>query len=367
VVGISLRGYNDRMITTFSDPNSPYRQLARSLDALPNRFPPAQDESELRLLEKLFSEDEAEMAANLLPTLESVAFIATRLQRDPKQVKKLLKGMVRKGLINMGKTPEGRVGFGLMPFVVGFYEEQGAVMDIELAQLFEDYFKQVFGQVLKVEPQLHRVIPVGETVRNDMEVHPFESVSALIDQAQSWGLLDCICRKQKALIGDACQHPVDICMALSPVSNAFIGNAVVRALTHAEAMQALRRAAQAGLVHCVSNRQQGMWYICNCCMCSCGILRGMAELGIANAVARSAFINQVDDNLCAGCGDCVSACQFSAIAVNGVAQVSDIRCIGCGLCVTVCPQEALGLVRRLDEVAPPLDSAEWGKLRQAAR
>jgi electron transport complex protein RnfB len=56
-------------------------------------------------------------------------------------------------------------------------------------------------------------------------------------------------------------------------------------------MGTLRRAAEAGLVHSVSNSVEGTYYICNCCTCSCGILRGMAELGIANVVASSAFVN----------------------------------------------------------------------------
>jgi hypothetical protein len=47
------RDYNENMISqnipSFSV-DSPYRLLARSLDALPHRFPPAEDESDLHLL-----------------------------------------------------------------------------------------------------------------------------------------------------------------------------------------------------------------------------------------------------------------------------------------------------------------------------
>jgi electron transport complex protein RnfB len=346
--------------------DSPYRRLARSLDALPNRFPPAADESDLRLLAKLFTPEEADLAANLQAELEPAALIAGRLGRPLPEVSSLLKEMVKKGLITMGKTAEGRLGFELMPFVVGIYEEQNGRIDAELAQLFETYYQSAFAEALKVQPQVHRVIPVGESIRNDMEVQPFESVSGLIDRMQSWGVLDCICRTQKALIGDPCGHPVDVCMAFSEKADAFAGGEVVRPLTREGALQTLKRAADAGLVHCVSNNQRDLWYICNCCTCSCAILRGMAQLGIANVVARSAFVNRVDEDLCIACGECVAACQFGALSLdNNVAQVKEIRCVGCGVCVAACPQGALGLVRREDVQAPPLTEEDWKRARNA--
>lgn len=348
-------------------PDSPYRRLARSLDALPNRFPPAADQSDLRLLAKLFTEQEASLASNLLPELESTAQIAGRLGQPAGELSGPLKDMAKKGLIAFGKTAAGRPGYGLLPFVVGIYEAQAGKIDAELARLFEDYYQQSFGQALVIQPQVHRVIPVGESVKNTLEIRPFESAAGLVDQAQSWGVIDCICRTQKALIGDPCKHPVDVCMVLSTRPEAFNGSGFVRALTHTGALQTLQRAASAGLVHCVSNNQRDVWYICNCCTCSCGILRGMADLGIANVVARSAFVNRVDEDLCAGCGDCVSACQFGALRVDGMAQVQEIRCVGCGVCVTVCPTGALGLERRPGEIAPPVSEDDWRTARLTAR
>ena len=154
-------------------------------------------------------------------------------------------------------------------------------------------------------------------------------------------------------------------MVLSEKPEAFAGASTVRALNQDEAMAALKRAADAGLVHCVSNNQRDLWYICNCCTCSCGILRGMAELGIANVVARSAFINRVDESLCAACGVCLSACQFNALTIDSTAQVLDVRCVGCGVCVRVCPQGALGLERRSGEAFPPVSQEDWRAARQS--
>ncbi|HEY45187.1 MAG: hypothetical protein AMJ88_16450 [Anaerolineae bacterium SM23_ 63] len=348
--------------------NSPYKRLAERLDALPNGFPPTEDGVELQLLAKIFTPEEAVLAAQLRLTQETPEQIAGRVGGDPVELATRLKGMARKGLITAGRTEEG-LGYGLMPFVVGIYEMQIGNLDAELARLFEDYYMTVFGQVLSVKPAYHRVIPVNETVRNDMEVQPFESAAEIVNEAKAWGVLDCICRKQKELVGDPCDHPVDVCMAFSQRPGAFDNNPVINAVSREESMATLQRAADAGLVHSVSNKLRDMSYICNCCTCSCGILRGIADLGVANAIAWSGFVNQVDEELCVACDLCVEYCQFDALSLDDVLQVDSMRCVGCGVCVPFCPEEALSLVRRpTDEVEPIPDSMDdWLRARAAER
>jgi ferredoxin len=346
----------------------PYRRLAARLDALPDGFPPTQSGAELRLLAKLFSPEEAELAAQLRLTLETPRQIAARLDRDPRAVRDQLKGMAKRGLIEAGRVERG-LGYGLMPFVVGIYEMQVGRIDEELAQRFETYYREAFGRALPVQPQFHRVIPVGESVRSDMEVRPYESAADLVNRAQAWAVTDCICRKQQALIGEPCEHPLDVCMILSERPGAFDGAPNLQALNREGALATLERAAEAGLVHSVSNNQQGVWYVCNCCTCACGILRGMADLGMANVVARSAFVNRVDDALCIGCGACVDRCQFDALALDDVVKVDDARCVGCGVCVPACPVGALRLVRRPEDevLSPPVTKRDWREQRAEAR
>ncbi len=347
---------------------SPYQLLAGCLDGLPNGFPPAPDGSHLRILAKLYSPEEALLAAQLSPDLETTQQIAERIGADPDFLRKQLKGMARQGLIGAGQA-EGGLGFKLIPFVVGIYENQVNTIDAELASLFEEYFQHGFGKILAVEPPVHRVVPVGESIRIGMEVRPFESAVGLIASMQAWGVLDCICRKQKQLIGQGCLHPIDVCMAASSTPGAFDHSSVIHALTQEEALATLRRAAQAGLVHTVSNNQKDVWYICNCCTCSCGVLRGMKELGIANVVAKSAFVNQVDPDRCILCGDCVNHCQFDALALEDTLAISSLRCTGCGVCALFCPEEALSLVLRpVEEVAiPPEREDDWRSARLSAR
>ena len=348
-----------------------YRKLAQRLDALPNGYPATEDGAELRILEKLFSPDEAKLASNLRLTLETPKEIATRLGREHHEIKPLLKNMVRNGLIKAGRAENG-LGYGLIPFVVGVYENQLPRIDAEFAQLFEDYYSQSFGKALQVEPAFHRVLPVNETVRNDMEVQPYESAATIVENAQAWGLINCICRVQKELIGDPCEHPIDVCMVFSSRPGVFDQSAEIKALTKKESYATLKRAADAGLVHSVSNSQDGNTYICNCCTCSCGVLRGIADLGIANVVARSAFVNTADPEVCVGCESCIEYCQFGALSLEPVdpyIQINETRCVGCGVCVPVCPDGALSLVRRPeDEVLPvPETHDDWLRARATAR
>src|SRR5574340_973440 len=348
---------------------APYKRLAEHLDALPNGFPSTPDGRELRILQHLFSPEEADLAARLSTKPETIEQIAARTGLDVAQIRPLLKVMARRGLIEAGVKDKALV-FESMPFVVGFYEMQVHRMDAEFARLVEDYFRSGFGKALSMKPQFHRVIPAHEAEHDSLEVRPFESAAAIVDSMGSWGVLDCVCRKQKALIGQACKHPIDVCLAMHPQPGAFDESPFLRALSRDEAMATLRRAAEAGLIHTVTNTVEGVSYICNCCTCSCGILRGMAELGMANVVASSPFVNQVQGVLCTGCEACVPACQFNALSMDAaLVSVDRDRCVGCGVCVLTCEADALVLVRRPEEEIKPVPQTrlEWAAQRAAAR
>jgi Na+-translocating ferredoxin:NAD+ oxidoreductase RNF subunit RnfB len=346
-----------------------YKRLAEHLDALPNGFPSTEDGRELLILRKLFTTEQAELAAQLTTEFETAAEIAKRTGGDAASLRGQLKAMSRGGLIEAGRKGAA-LAFKSMPFIVGIYEMQLHTLDAELSRLMEAYFMGGFGQMLSLEPHFHRVIPAHEAQHEALEIRPFESAAEIVRGMGSWAVQDCICRKQKALIGQACKHPVEVCMVMDSQPTAFDGSPYFRALSQEEAMGTLRGASEAGLVHTVSNTMEGTFYICNCCTCSCGILRGMADLGIANVVASSPFVNEVRDELCTGCEACIAACQFSALSMDGaLAKVERGRCVGCGVCVLNCEADALVLRRRAEvEIKPvPRTRAEWDAQRLARR
>jgi len=76
-----------------------YRKLAEHLDRLPDGFPPSETGAELRLLEQLFTPQEAELATHLTLEREEAQAIARRAGLAPQEAKKQLDEMARKGLI----------------------------------------------------------------------------------------------------------------------------------------------------------------------------------------------------------------------------------------------------------------------------
>jgi Na+-translocating ferredoxin:NAD+ oxidoreductase subunit B len=346
-----------------------YRQLAQTLDALPNRFPSTPTGIELKLLAKLFTQEEAALACTLRLEPAPAAEVARRAGADPMETRSALKRMVAKGLIDL-KKGDGEFAYALRPFVVGFYEGQLPRMDVEMAGLFEDYYHETQGGILRVTPALHRIIPVGRAIPLQVEIHPYERATEILEGALSWGVRDCICRKQQQLLGKNCGHPLESCLVFAPVKNAFDRSTVDRAITKEEALRILRMTEDAGLVHSSGNYRDGIDYICNCCTCCCGIMRGIAEYGIMSAVARADFQIAVDAESCTACGDCIERCQFHALSLSGaIVDIDMARCMGCGLCVVACPTEGLHLQRReASEVsAPPVDIREWRAQRSSGR
>jgi electron transport complex protein RnfB len=350
-------------------PKDVYQKLAQRLDAIPNGFPATESGVELRLLAKIFTPEEAKLAGVMRLTCEPAADIAARAGVEPKAVYRTLKGMVRKGLIRI-KKGQRQLRFGLIPFVVGIYEEQLPRMDADLAALFEEYYQETRAGITRATPSLHRVIPVEKAIPFEVEIFPHEQAFELLDQASAWGVRDCICRVQQHLIGEGCDRPVENCLVFAPVGGAFDQSQTTRAISKEDALRILGEAVDAGLVHSAANHRNRHYYICNCCTCCCGIMRGVAEFGIPTAVASSDFHAVVDQDRCIACGDCIESCQFGALSIpEYVCTVDYTRCVGCGLCGVVCPTSSMRLERRPEGevLPPPADMKAWMAQRAQER
>jgi NAD-dependent dihydropyrimidine dehydrogenase PreA subunit len=262
---------------------------------------------------------------------------------------------------------DGKPTFRLAPFIVGIYEAQLDSMDHELAHLVEDYLANggAVG-IMKPQPALHRVIPAQRAVKFEW-ILPYDDVKQILLSAKSYGLRDCICRVQQDHIGHRkCEFPLRTCLYFSPFEN----TPGPLTLSLEQALEFLDKAEEIGLVHTVSNVMKGVGYVCNCCGCCCGILRGINDFGIEKSVAQANYYAVIDPDQCLGCGTCVLRCQVHAISYeDGVSVVDRKRCIGCGLCVTGCPSQVAKLERKPDAeiVHPPADFAVWGHERLVDR
>jgi electron transport complex protein RnfB len=350
--------------------NNDYKKLAEELDRIPNGFPRTESGVELKLLAKLFTPEDAALASSLSLEPKSLKEIAEANDLEEAVTKARLISMVKRGLIDV-KREEGRgFVFHLIPMVVGFYERQNAKIDKEFAELFEQYYHERFHETMLSQPSVHRIIPLEKAIPVDIDVMPYEKASTYLDKAQSWGVLDCICRVQKRLIGQGCDHTVRNCLVFSPKPGAFQKSEEIETISHEEALKILAEADSEGLVHSINNAQTEVYYVCNCCTCSCGVLRGMVEYGSENSIARSDFYAVVDPDLCSGCEICLERCSFNAITmVDGICEVDRASCYGCGLCISTCDTEALSLVQKSPEelAPPPADDDAWRRIRAASR
>ncbi len=346
-----------------------YKRLAKHFDQIPNGYPTTKSGVELEILAELFLPEEATVACRMSQQPQSANEICTGSDQNERETTLLLKGMVRKGLIEL-KRARRELTYYLMPFMVGFYERQNANIDERFARLFENYYREEFHKVMTQSPSVHRVIPIEKTIPVDVEVMPYQRASDYLDSAASWGVLPCICRVQKRLVGESCCHTEESCVVFSARLDAFNRTERIRSLTKGEAKEILIQSASEGLVHTTGNFRDGVSYICNCCTCSCGILRGIVEYGALSSVARSDFLAVVDCNMCSGCEICLSQCQFAALTISeNNCQVEKSRCFGCGHCITSCPTGALSLQQKPREeiITPPETEADWFRARAESR
>jgi electron transport complex protein RnfB len=342
-----------------------YAQLANALDQLPNGFPRTSSNIELAILKKIFSPDEAQLAAQLCGELEPIQVLAERFGLPVNAAMSRLIDMARRGLVWYEKK-DGKRCFRLAPFIVGIYESQVNSLDHELAHLVEHYMADGGAAgIMQPQPAIHRVVPAQSAIKPEW-ILPYDDVRSILLTAKTFQVRDCICRTQRALVGHSCELPTRMCLSFSSLE----GAAGPDSISQTEDLAILDRAEEVGLVHTVSNVMTGIGYVCNCCGCCCGILRGITEYGLENTVARAGYYALIDPDVCLACGTCIERCQVRAIyEQDGVSVVDQARCIGCGLCVTGCPNEAANLERRPDAdiISPPLDFAAWEHARLVNR
>jgi len=357
-------------ITAFKqDPeviNGYYERLAESLNKLPNSFPRTKSNIEIVLLKKIFLPEEANIAAQMTIAMEPVNDIAQRIGLSADETASRLKAMLERGFL-WGDAGKGV--YRLAPFIVGIYESQLPRMDHELAHLIEEYFHQGGAEIMRPQPTIHRVIPAQSAVKSEW-ILPYDKLKEVLLSCNTFRVNNCICRTQQDLEGTRkCNFPLNVELifykgaeSAEPPVSPFI--------TRDEALAVLDKTEKIGLVHTVRNVAQGIFYVCNCCGCCCGILRGINEFGIEKSVAAANYFSVIDPEKCTGCGTCIKRCQMHAIkSVNEVSVVDRAKCIGCGLCVTGCKANVARLELKPDDqrIEPPKDYATWEHDRLVSR
>jgi Na+-translocating ferredoxin:NAD+ oxidoreductase subunit B len=350
--------------------NDVYGRLAARLDALPHGYPATSTGVELRILRKIFSPEDAELALALTLLPDTAETVARRVARPTEEVRNALERMRERGQIAVVAN-RGRTMYSLVPFVIGIYELQLHHLDGELAELFEEYAPTLLRSLGGVKPALARVVPVNARIAARATVLRYEDIEALVEDARSFRVAECICRKEQDLLGHSCRHMRETCLAFSSSEDVLAGLATWgRAITRAEALALLARTEADGLVHCTYNVQREPLFICNCCPCCCGFLRGLKEFEAPFVLAPSSVVATIDGERCTACAVCVDRCPMTAIVARDlVFEVTSERCIGCGLCAAGCAASAVELGARgaTHESRPPKTLVHWGLERMDER
>ena len=343
--------------------NDVYNRLATKLDQLPNGYPATESGVELKILQKIFTPEEAEMALKIRPIPEPAEAIAERLGKPIDEMQGILDDMVHKGQIGSANM-KGQQVYMLVPFIVGIFEFQLNRLDKELADLVEQYAPFLMTTVGKFPPAVMRVVPINAQIEAQHEVHRYEDLKKTIEGSQSFQVMECICRKERALQGHPCKkHSTEVCMSFAKHEGAFDKYHMGRIISKDEALRVLDLSEEEGLVHCTYNVQSGQMFVCNCCSCCCGILRGIKHFNAPHLMAKSNFVAFIDQDTCAACGTCADErCPMSAIVEeDGSYRVQTERCIGCGVCTNTCPTSAIALIRKpeSDQDQPPDNIVDW--------
>jgi electron transport complex protein RnfB len=321
-----------------------YSQLARHLDNLPGGYPPTDSGVELRILQRLFTPQDAALALQLTVIPEMPRVVARRSGLSVADAAERLEAMASRGLVFRMAGKNGRKTYMAAQFVVGIWELQVKRLTPGLIRDMEEYIPHLLKTAWK-RPQL-RTIPVNRSIQPELPVMTYERAEVLLNSHQTFAVSPCICRRERSMMDQGCERSEETCLSFGSAAEYMVANRIGRFIARSEVLSILQLADKEGLVVQPGNARAAN-FICLCCGCCCGVLRTLRTYPRPAEMVASAFVAAMDSAACKDCGVCLKRCQLEALkkTTDGVA-LDPGRCIGCGLCVTTCPTGALTLKRK---------------------
>jgi NAD-dependent dihydropyrimidine dehydrogenase PreA subunit/predicted transcriptional regulator len=339
--------------------NDAYKNLAKHLNNLPGGFPETENGVEYRILKRLFTQEEAELAVYLNMMPEDVDSIASRAGVDTSEISSILAEMARKGLI-FRKSKNGNDLYSAAMFVVGIWEYHLNDLDEDLVRDVNEYLPHIAEKIWMKNKTKHlRVVPISKTILPEMAISSYEDAEKIIKTQTKIVVQPCICRKEHEFIGKKYDYPVEICLSFGTGAYYYEKNNLGRSISVEEALEILDRGLKAGLVLQPGNAQKPT-NLCICCGCCCQIIKNGKKMEKPAMHIHSNFFVQVIEDECLACGNCADRCHMDAITINDFAFVNQDRCIVCGVCITDCPSEAIILKQKeaKDIYVPPKNTVE---------
>ena len=256
-----------------------YRRLQERLDELPVGYPATESGVELRILRRLFTPEEAEVALGLNAVPETVETIQHRLPgHTAEELERMLDRMVEKGAIFGGRmlSRSAAKRYSRAPLVIGMYEAQVDRLTKELQQDFEQYAREGFATtLLGAKTKQMRTVPVNARFVPDRLVGRYDDARKMIEEGEGpWAARNCVCRQGKDLLGEPCRQTSArrVCLTIGGAARATVASGDGQALTREETLALLDQAELDGMVLQPANAQDPL-FVCFCCGCCCGMLQ----------------------------------------------------------------------------------------------
>jgi H+/Na+-translocating ferredoxin:NAD+ oxidoreductase subunit B len=325
------------------------------------------------MMTERFTPEEAAFLAAIPFLAHTLPQLADRMGRPAEALLADMQPYLEKGLIYEKESKVGAL-YSLSDQLFMFYRMPGWKGEDDdwnrrLAPLINQYYTQNYLHDFMGHPTKGlRAIPVAGTVPDTRQILPYEDVLAYVEQEDYHTVSTCACRHRHNLDPESepCRHEMLNCLHFGKLGRYIVKYGMGKEITREETLEILKDAADAGLVHGISNSKKGMDTICNCCTCCCLFLENVRiDTGSPAGHQRSNYHVRVDHDTCKACGLCETRCPVDAItlvdkadapaAAEGVkrkpADLKTVaydadRCIGCGVCVHKCPTRSLSLVRR---------------------
>lgn len=352
--GVCARADGDpdavKSITEVTTMNTIYKKLQERLDLYSFGFPHAEKGTDIALLQKLFSPEDAEIFLLMTPKLETPAEVSTRTGRSDIDFQSVLEDMASRGILFRG-SKDGELKYGAIPFMHGLVEFRIKNLDAEMSGLLDEYFTSTFNKNIAENAGLFlRVVPVNRSVEIEHHVAAFDDAVKILENAGLIAVADCTCRKKAELTGGSCGRPLETCFMFGSMARYYIDNKIGRRIEVGEAVRIVKECQEAGLVTQPSTSQNpaGM---CNCCGDCCGVLGAIKKFPAPAELVFSNYYSTVNELACIGCSACEEICPMEAISTadTGIAKIDLKRCIGCGLCSVKCPASAIKLMEKPED------------------
>lgn len=323
-----------------------YERLRDRLEMMATGYPATDNGVEVKILRKLFSEEDADLFLKMDKRPETVREVALRLGTDASAMAVKLEDMAQRGLIFRVKRDK-EIRYFPVPFIVGIYEFQLNNLNMSLLKDISQYYLNGLGATFHGQKTPHlRSIPINAEIVADSPIAPYDDAAAIIRNKTRVAVAECFCRKAVSLYGKTCVHPAETCLQFDDFAEYYVENKMARFISTAEALAILKQSEAEGLVIHILNSQK-VEAMCCCCSCCCGMLISLKLFPAPAREVKSNYLCLLDENLCTLCGVCESRCTVGAFTVKDKKiEFRPERCIGCGLCVTTCPAQALKLEKK---------------------